>query len=118
MYTSQFPLFDLFPIISLNDLSNAPHNILFKLFASKKKASIKATQKVKSDLYDQLPEPLKTFLTDYINRYIIMGRDDMDYLNMTTEERNQFRLEWIAKHKPPDILDYFSPPEVFGELFN
>ena len=115
VYTSQFPLFDLFPIISLNDLSNAPQNILFKLFASKKKSSINAIQKVKSDLYDQLPEPLKTFLTDYINRYIIIGRDDMDYLNMTTEERNQFRLEWIAKHKPPDILDYFSTSELLSE---
>ncbi|MBF0453164.1 MAG: hypothetical protein HQK75_20860, partial [Candidatus Magnetomorum sp.] len=44
-YVSQFPLFNMFPIISLNDLSNAPHNILFKLFASKKKASIDATKK-------------------------------------------------------------------------
>ncbi|MBF0453129.1 MAG: hypothetical protein HQK75_20680, partial [Candidatus Magnetomorum sp.] len=114
VYVSQFPLFDLFPIISLNDLSNAPHNIMFKLFASKKKASKDATKKVKSDLYDHLPEPLKTFLTDYINRYIIIGMDDMDYLNMTTEERNQLRLEWIAQHKPPDILDYFSPSEVLA----
>jgi hypothetical protein len=61
------PICGLFPIISLNDLSDAPHNILFKLFASKKKATINATKKVRSDLYNHLPMPLKDFLNDYIN---------------------------------------------------
>ena len=114
VYVSLLPLFDLFPIISLNDLSNAPHNILFKLFASKKKASIEATNKVKSDLYDQLPEPLKTFLTDYINRYVITGRNDMDYLNMTPEERLQLRQEWLSKLTPSEVLACFSPSEVLS----
>ena len=39
------------------------------IFASKKKkAAIEATKKVKSELYNQLPEPLKAFLTDYITK--------------------------------------------------
>ncbi|KPA09038.1 hypothetical protein MHK_010728 [Candidatus Magnetomorum sp. HK-1] len=114
VYHSQLPLFDLFPIISLNDLSDAPHNILFKLFASKKKASIDATKKLKSDLYDQLPMPLRTFLSDYINRCLIEGGKNMDYLNLTQEERMQLRQEWLSKYKASEILAYYSSSEVLS----
>ncbi|KPA11698.1 hypothetical protein MHK_008097 [Candidatus Magnetomorum sp. HK-1] len=68
VFKSKCPICELFPIISLNDLSDAPHNILFKLFASKKKESIGATKKVKSDLYEGLPDDLRSFITDYINK--------------------------------------------------
>ena len=81
VFQSMEPICGLFPIISLNDLSDAPHNILFKLFASKKKATIHATKKVRSDLYNHLPMPLKDFLNDYINKCLIEGGEDMDYLN-------------------------------------
>ena len=114
VYVSRLPLFDLFPIISLNDLSNAPHNILFKLFASKKKASIEATKKVQSDLYDHLPDPLRAFLTDFINRCVITGRDDMDYLNMTPRERMQLRQEWLSKLSLSEILANYSISEVLA----
>jgi len=55
----------LVTLISLNDLSDAAHNILFKLFASKKKSTINATKKIKSDLYDRLAEPLQDYLRTF-----------------------------------------------------
>jgi hypothetical protein len=114
VYHSQCSICSLFPIISLNDLSDATHNILFKLFASKKKASIEATKKIKSTLYDQLPEPLKNFLTDYINRCLKAGGTDMDYLNLTKEERMQLRQEWLSQYSPSEILANYSPSEILA----
>jgi len=114
VYHSQYPLFDLFPIISLNDLSNAPHNILFKLFASKKKATIDATKKVKSDIYDQLAEPLKIFLTDYITRCLTAGGKDMDYLNLTQKEKVRLRQEWLSHYTTSELLSKRSPSEVLS----
>ena len=101
-------------VFLLNDLSDAPYNILFKLFASKKKATIDATNKVKSELYDQFPEPLKAFLTDYITRCLTAGGNDMDYLNMTQEEKAQLRQEWLSHFTTSELLSNRSPSEVLS----
>jgi len=114
VYRSKSPIFELFPIISLNNLSDAPCNILFKLFASKKKATLDATNKVKSELYDQLPEPLKAFLTDYITRCLTAGGNDMDYLSMTQEEKAQLRQEWLSHFTTSELLSNRSPSEVIS----
>jgi hypothetical protein len=114
VYRSNSPVFELFPIISLNDLSDAPYNILFKLFASKKKATIDATNKVKSELYDQFPEPLKAFLTDYITRCLTAGGNDMDYLNMSQQEKTQLRQEWLSQFTTSELLSNRSSSEVLA----
>ena len=114
VFHSEGPICGLFPIISLNDLSNAPHNILFKLFASKKKATIDATKKVKSDLYRHLPKPLKDFLNDYINSCLIEGGENMDYLNLTQKERMELRQEWLSKYSVSERLSNLSPSEVLS----
>jgi hypothetical protein len=114
VYRSQSPIFELFQIISLNDLSNTPFNILFKLFASKKKETIDATKRVKSDLYDQLPGPLQNFLTDYITRYLTSGGIDMDYLNMSQQEKMRLRQEWLSQFTTAELLSNRSPSEVLS----
>jgi len=43
---SSLPGFRTIPIISLNDLPNTPHNILFKIFASKRKQKIAAFDRI------------------------------------------------------------------------
>jgi len=114
VYHSNSPIFELFPIISLNNLSDAPYNIMFKLFASKKKATIEATKKVKSELYNQLPEPLKAFLTDYITRCLTAGGNDMDYLNMSQQEKTQLRQEWLSQFSTSELLSNRSSSEVLA----
>jgi len=104
----------LFPIISLNDLSDAAHNILFKLFASKKKATINATKKIKSDLYDRLPEPLQDYLNDYIKNCLIKGEIYMDYLNLTQEERKKLRQEWLSMYSTEELLSNLSLSEILS----
>jgi hypothetical protein len=101
-------------VFLLNDLSDAPYNILFKLFASKKKATIDATNKVKSELYDQFPEPLKAFLTDYITRCLTAGGNDMDYLNMSQQEKTQLRQEWLSQFTTSELLSNRSSSEVLA----
>jgi hypothetical protein len=114
VFKSQGPICGLFPIISLNDLSDAPHNILFKLFASKKKETINATNKVRDRLYNQLPEPLQNFLSDYIERCLIEGGSNMDYLNLTQEERKKLRQEWLSKYSTEELLSGRTPSEVLS----
>jgi hypothetical protein len=125
VYKSRGPICGLFPIISLNDLSNAPHNILFKLFASKKKETLNASNKVRDGLYDQLPGSLQNFLNDYIKKCLIKGGITMDYLNLTQEDIKKLRKEWIevytteellANHSPSEILSNFSPTEVLSYI--
>ena len=113
-FVSSHPICGLFPIISLNDLSDASHNILFKLFASKKKESIGATNKVKSDLYEGLPDDLKSFITDYINRCLITGGKDMDYLSLTQEDKRRLRKKWLSNYSASEVLANYTPSEVLA----
>ena len=116
VFKSKCSICALFPIISLNDLSDAPHNILFKLFASKKKETINATNKVKYSLYNQLPESLRDFLVDYIKHCLIKGENNMDYLNLTQEERKKLRQEWLSMYTTEEILASRSPSEILSNF--
>jgi hypothetical protein len=116
VFKSKGPICGLFPIISLNDLSNTPHNILFKLFASKKRETINATKKVRHRLYNQLPEPLQHFINDYIKQCLIKGEMTMDYLNLTQEERKKLKQEWLSMYSTEEILSSRSPSEIVSYI--
>jgi len=40
----------------------------------------------------------------HINKYLIEGGEDMDYLNMTQEERRELRQEWLSKYSVSERL--------------
>jgi len=94
VYKSRYPVFRLFPLISLNDLSDEPHNILFKLFASKKKEVLAAERTVRTRLMSELPRELRDFINEFFRKALAKG-GCMDYLNITPEERQAMRREWL-----------------------
>ncbi|KPA15583.1 hypothetical protein MHK_004222 [Candidatus Magnetomorum sp. HK-1] len=88
--------------------------LLFDVQASKKKESIGATNKVKSDLYEGLPDDLKSFITDYINRCLITGGKDMDYLSLTQEDKRRLRKKWLSNYSASEVLANYTPSEVLA----
>ncbi|KPA17435.1 hypothetical protein MHK_002359 [Candidatus Magnetomorum sp. HK-1] len=73
----------------------SPHNVLFKLFASKKKENIRATKKVKTDLYSTFPLYLKCFITDFIHQCLLKGGNNMDWLNLTPKDMKTLKRDWL-----------------------
>ena len=65
-------------------------------------------------LYNQLPKPLRDFINDYIKRCLIKGGNDMDYLNLTEEERSKLRQEWLSMYSTEEFLASRSPSEVLS----
>ncbi|MBF0450185.1 MAG: hypothetical protein HQK75_05745 [Candidatus Magnetomorum sp.] len=118
VYKSSCPICRLFPIISLNDLSDAPYNLLFKLFASKKQASSNATKKLKTDLYGTFPYHLKCFISGFIYKCLIKGGKDMDWLNLTPKDMQSLKKEWLStlydSCTPSEVLSNYSPSEVLS----
>ena len=137
VFRSGLPVCRLLPLISLNDLSDSPHNIPLKLFASKKKASLGAAERLRSGLMDQMPGHLREFLKDLLKMLFMKG-GTMDYLNMTPEEREDMRQGWLdtifteftpeevasrlrpedrlAGLRPEEVLSQFNPEEVLSRL--
>jgi len=121
VYTSHYPLCELFPLISLNDLSDEPHNVMFKLFASKKKEHIKAQKKIKSEeIKEKLTSETVSFITNLFNVLLTNkeGSEEMDYLNLTPKEKENLMTGWVdnvvASFGANLILKRIPKEEVFA----
>jgi hypothetical protein len=131
VYQSTCCICRLFPLISLNDLSDAPHNIMFKLFASKRNSYTQAIEKLKK-MYHKYPGHLKIFIESFIYQCLMKGASDMywntvDWSNITPSVLNDMRQECLrqisqiytpsellAQFKASDILSNYDPSEVLS----
>jgi hypothetical protein len=116
VFYSKCPICSLFPIISLNDLSDSSHNVLFKLFASKKKAYIDAMNIFKRHLFHKFSENIRGFVIDFMNNCLIKGDIDMDYLNMTEEDVQKLRMEMLSNYSASEVITYFKPSELLSNM--
>ena len=113
VYRSEYPVCRLMPLISLNDLSNAQHNMLIRLFASKKREIMATTEKLRQQM-GYLPEYLINYIRDFITN-LLTGGKDMDWLNMTPEDKAAMKKRWLevlrSSFSPEDIMQQFTPEE-------
>ncbi|RLC15989.1 MAG: hypothetical protein DRI57_11980 [Deltaproteobacteria bacterium] len=114
VFRSRYPVCDLFPMISLNDLSDEPHNIPFKLFASKKRESLAAAETLRTRMRD-LPRDMVNFLNDFFDKLFARKGGIMDWLNMTPEETQVMRRRWLdrvcSELTPEEVLSRYRPEE-------
>ena len=107
IYRSNFPVCRLMPLISLNDLPNERHNVLIKLFASKKREIMAATEKLRQHM-KYLPEYLTDYIKDFITN-VFTGGEEMDWLNLTPEDRAVMKKRWLEA-----LHSSFSPEEIMS----
>jgi len=90
VFLSSYPVVRIIPLISLNDLSNAPYNIPFKIFASKKREQISVYNKIKNMLKKKIfTKELNRFFYSFFKVLFIKGVEEMDWLNLSPEEEQK-----------------------------
>ena len=132
---SKLPMMRLLPLIILNDLSDDPHNLAFKVFASRQKQRIKAIQELfrrKDDLnfdYNVVSglfhlwtnKELDMATIELSNKAVIeMGKKfGKEYVQMLPAEERMKGLssDEVLEHLSPDeVFNHFSPDEVLNHL--
>nr|MDJ0842132.1 hypothetical protein [Acidobacteriota bacterium] len=73
------------PIISLNDLPNTPHNLLFKVFASKVKQKKVAFDKIKDRRADVMSGELSALIIG-LQKIMLSKEFEMATETITSEE--------------------------------
>ncbi len=105
------------PLISLNDLPNERHNVLIKLFASKKREIMAVTEKLRQHM-GGLPEYLINYVRDFITNLLTEGGEDMDWLNLTPEDKTAMRKRWLkmlySAFSPEEIMSVYKTEEIMS----
>jgi hypothetical protein len=138
VYRSQFRLIRKVVLLSLNELSNEPHNAFVKCFASHRQEKQKAFDLLEqSGLLKSLPNPLRWFITGLKGYWFTLKGDDMD-IEITAEQAADLGKKWgdayisglsveelldhydrqkiLAQFKPQDILSQFEPQDVLSQF--
>jgi len=90
VYKSQYILVRMITLISLNDLSRTPNNIMFKLFASKKREQHAVSAKIRKMIKDkQLPKALTEYFYNFIKILFKKGKE-MEWLNLSPKEKHKW----------------------------
>jgi len=90
VYKSHSLLVRIVTLISLNDLSKTQNNIMFKLFASKKREQNAVTKKIKSMIKAKtLPTGLDEYFYNFINILFRKGASEMDWLKLSPKEKQE-----------------------------
>jgi hypothetical protein len=111
VYRSQNPLLKTIPLISLNELSNEPHNAFVKCFASRKKEKLKAFEQLR-EANSLMTHQLEWFLTGLWKYWFSkkLGEDEMT-IELTPEEITEMGKMWgnsyLSTLKAEDVLPYF-----------
>ena len=90
VYKSQLPLVRIDTLISLNELSKTSNNIMFKLFASKKREQNAVSKKIKKMIKAKtLPTGLDEYFYNFINILFRKGTKEMDWLKLSPKEKQE-----------------------------
>ena len=127
VYKSKARFLNMITIISLNDLSKEAHNIQFKLFASKKREQIAATNSIKLEMNGQtVSKELLAFFIQFINGVLNKeGGVEVDWINLSEKDRNNIiesfeeniiqnagiekRLKGVDEK---DVVEHFKPKNL------
>ena len=130
---SKIPCFRVIPLISLNDLSDKPYNVMFKLFASKKKQQYQASKNVETRIIEKkYPDDLNTFFYDFFKILFNEGEKEMDWILLPEEEKKKIklsieasilkgmsrenRLDFLEQCDTEDRLRGIAPKDILREI--
>ncbi len=95
VYRSKHPVYDNIPVLLLNELADVPHNVFFKLFASRRQAKQAAVAGMQSWWWSSLPVAIQFFIQGLLKMWL-KGVKLMDTL--TPEEvieQGKLATEWL-----------------------
>jgi len=120
LFRSTLPVCSRLPLISLNDLSDRARNVPLKLFASKKRETLRAAEMLSAGgLMERMPQYLGAFLKELLKILFEKG-GTMDWLNMTPEEKEAVRQGWLetirTEFTPEEVMSRFRPEDRLAGL--
>jgi hypothetical protein len=140
VYRSQIPLFKKVLLLSLNELSNEPHNLWLKCFASRKlvkKQAFKQLKQLKQLGVVSIANELQWFINGLMQIWFGKGEKQMNiqltpedvselgkqmgdiwFANLTVDEMldRLGREEVLSHFKPEEVLPHFKPADRLAGL--
>jgi len=121
VYRSKTPVFEKVLLLSLNDLSNEPHNAWIKCFASKKKVKQQAIEQLKTLDLISLTEELTWFIGGLKKIWSIFSKGGSKMkMKYTPEEVTEFGKDlgdvFLASLTPQEKLAGLTPQERVAGL--
>ncbi len=119
VYRSKTPVFEQILLLSLNELSNEPHNTWIKCFASKKKVKEETLKDLKT--LDLGSDELKCLIGGLKKIWSIFSKGESKMkMNFTPEEVTEFGRDlgefWLAGLTPSERLAGLTPSERLAGL--
>ncbi len=120
VYRSKFRLVRQVILLSLNELSNEPHNAFVKCFASHRQEKQEAFQVLENQVYNSLNMNLKYFLDGLKGIWFTLKKGDDMNLELTPELITAWGEKWgksyLAHLKPEERLVGLKPREILAGL--
>ena len=116
VYESKNVLAGNLKLLSANDLSNEPHNVWIKLFASKKKEKLLALKQLMTSFKKSLSEKLSKIIMKILHYWHTEGEYTMEQLMKDVSQMDDDPVEFIARYlKPEQLAKVYNlqPREVF-----
>ncbi|OAD19741.1 hypothetical protein THIOM_004608 [Candidatus Thiomargarita nelsonii] len=105
--------------MSLNELSNEPHNVWYACFASRKTVKKQAFKKLKQLGFVSIANELKWFISGLMRLWFGTGEEKMS-IEFTPEEVTEFGKQlgdvWLADLTVDEVLARFEPKEVLSHF--
>ena len=115
VYRSEIPILDNILLLSLNDLSDEPHNVWIKCFASKQKVKEKTLEQLKALGLISRTDELKWFIGGLKKIWSIFKGGTKMKMNFTPEEVTEFGRDlgdvWLAGLTPSERVAGLTPHE-------
>ncbi len=120
VYRSSFRLFKKIILLSLNELSDEPHNAFVKCFASYQQEKEKAFQVLEKYAYDSLTTDLKNYINGLKGLWFTLPKGEDMNLDLTPELITAWGEKWgksyLAHLKPEERLAGLKPEERLAGL--
>jgi len=119
VYRTQTPVIRKVLLLSLNELSNEPHNVWIKCFASRKTVKKQAFKKLQQLGFVSIANELKWFISGLMQLWFGTGEEKMT-IEFTPEEVTEFGKQlgnvWLADLTVDDMLSRFGREEVLSHF--
>ena len=120
VYRAQFPIIRHVLLLSLNELSNEPHNLWIKCFASRKKVKKEAFKKLDELGFVSIANELQWFIRGLMQlSFDRKGEEDMSIEitpEVVTELGKEFGSLWLAKLTVDEVLTRFEAKEFLPHV--
>jgi hypothetical protein len=121
VYRAQYPLIRHVLLLSLNELSNEPHNLWIKCFASRKKVKKEAFKKLDELGFVSIANELQCFITGLMRLSFEKrnGEEDMNHEitpEIVTEMGKELGSIWLANLTVDQVLERFDAKELASRM--